>query len=179
MRIRITVNETDDRTGDRTDDLRIAADVRRDVFAHSPVEVDPDSLLHGIHRDENGQAYFECSTEHTDEVRRVLDQYGHAERVQLSEEHEAAGEACQNCGNIAGAVLPAVCPNCNFRDISPCPVCNEGIPRLAYVRLESTRFRCPHCNSHVRLRFNEPLFLSDGCYNEPLVVVEAAEVRAT
>jgi hypothetical protein len=40
QRIRITIPHT---PVDPTDDLRCAADVRRDLWAHSPVEIDPDS----------------------------------------------------------------------------------------------------------------------------------------
>lgn len=174
MHMRITVNET----GDRAEGLRVAANVRRDLFAHSPVEVDPDNPLHGTHRDESGRAYFEFSTEHPDEVRRVLNEYDHADRVELTERREALGEPCLNCGNIAGAVLPAVCPNCEFQDISPCPSCGEEIPRQAYRRDGNALFHCPKCQSQIQLRFNEPMFLPDGRYNQPLVVVEAVEVRA-
>jgi hypothetical protein len=48
MRIRITTRPT----GDRTNDLRVASSVRRDLWAPSPVEIDPDNPLHGTHRDE-------------------------------------------------------------------------------------------------------------------------------
>lgn len=176
MRMRVTVKKA----GTRADELRVAADVRRDLWAHSPVEIDPDNPLHGTHRDSQGRAYFEFSTTFPDEVRRVLETHGHAGRVELTEACEALGDACQNCGNIVGAVLPTVCPNCNFRDISPCPACNEEIPRQLYVRQGGTLFRCPNCQTRVRLRFNEPMFLPDGSYNQPHVVVEVAirhEVR--
>jgi hypothetical protein len=173
MRVRITVIPTDD----RAEDLRTAANVRRDLFAHSPVEIDPDNPLHGTHRDDQGRAYFEFSTEFPDEVRRVIEQFGHQDRVEVTPVHEEIGDACQNCGNIAGPVLPSVCPNCGFHDISPCPCCGQRIPRQQYVRLGSTLFQCPHCRNRVGLRFNEPMFLSDGTYNQPLVIVEAAEVH--
>jgi hypothetical protein len=168
MRFRITVKET----GRRPDDLRIAADVRRDLWAHSPVEIDPDNPLHGTHRDERGRAYFEFSTRFGEEVERLLREYGYADRVSMEEVREPLGQACQNCGNIAGPVLPPVCPSCGFRDISPCPVCGEPVPRQRYTRIEGDLFRCPHCRNRVRLRFNDPMFLADGEYNPPLVVVE-------
>jgi predicted RNA-binding Zn-ribbon protein involved in translation (DUF1610 family) len=76
-------------------------------------------------------------------------------------------------------VLPAVCPNCGFHDISPCPNCGTEVPRQKYVRLGSNVFKCPACEQRVRLRFNEPMFLSDGTYNQPLVIVEGTEVPAT
>jgi hypothetical protein len=171
MRIRITVLPT----GDRTNDLRIAAHVRRDLWTRSPVEIDPDNPLHGTHRDEQERAYFEFSTDDPDEVRRVLGEYGHAECVDMQQVHEPVGQACQNCGNVAGPVLPTVCPNCRFRYISACPVCHEEVPRETYARMGGDLFRCPHCQNRVRLRFNEPMFLGDGMYNQPLVVVEQAE----
>jgi hypothetical protein len=107
-------------------------------------------------------------------VKRVLGDYGHAERVDMQQVHEPVGQACQNCGNVAGPVLPTVCPNCRFRDISACPVCHEEVPRETYARIGGDLFRCPHCHNRVRLRFNEPMFLGDGMYNQPLVVVEQA-----
>lgn len=170
MRMRITVRPT----VDRTNDLRVAASVRRDLWAHSPVEIDPDNPLHGTHRDERERAYFEFSTRYPGEVTRVLDEYGHADRVEVREVSESIGQACQNCGNVVGAVLPTVCPNCQFRDISACPVCNHEVPRQNYTRIGGDLFRCPHCQGQVRLRFNEPMFLGDGTYNQPLVVVEQA-----
>lgn len=170
MRFRITVKNTND----RANDLRIAADVRRSIWAHSPVEVDPDNPLHGTHRDERGRAYFEFSTDLPEEVRRVLTTNHHIDQVDISESQEIASEACQNCGNIAGAILPAVCPNCKFRDISPCPTCEHDVPRQSYIRQTGNLFVCPQCHGRVRMRFNEPMFLEDGRYNEPLVIVEAA-----
>jgi hypothetical protein len=169
MRLRITVKPT----GNRTDELRVAAAVRRDLWAHSPVEVDPDNPLHGTHRDRDRRAYFEFSTRFRGEVDRVLREYHHAERVLVTESREVVGQACQNCGNVAGPVLPTVCPNCEFRDISPCPSCGHEVSRQLYTRISGDLFRCPDCRSQVRFRFNDPMFLSDGTYNQPLVVVEA------
>lgn len=174
MRLRITINET----GTRRGDLRLAADVRRDLWAHSPVEIDPDSPLHGTHRDERGRAYFEFATEFPDEVRRVLSEYGHANHVEIDESRGLVGDACQNCGNVAGSALPTVCPNCGFRDISPCAVCGQEIPRQGYIRRNGQSvFQCPNCRGRVRLRYNDPMFLSDGGYNQPLVVVDEAKIR--
>lgn len=171
MRMRVTVLPT----GDRANDLRVAASVRRDLWAHSPVEIDPDNPLRGTHRDERARAYFEFSTQCPEEVKRVLREHGHAHLVDLQEVNEPVGEACQNCGNIAGPVFPTVCPNCNFRDISACPACHREVPRQNYTRIGGNLFRCPHCHSRVRLHFNEPMFVDDGTYNQPLVVVEQAD----
>jgi hypothetical protein len=164
----------------RADDLRLAANVRQNLWAHAAVEMDPDNPLHGTHRDEQGRAYFEFSTASSEDVRRILQEQPYAEQIELTEAHETVGEACENCGNIAGPVLPTVCPNCHFRDISPCPNCRQEIPRQCYPRVQGALFQCPHCGQRVRLRFNEPMFHPDGSYNQPLVVVEVAirhEVR--
>ena len=171
MRIQITVLPTEN----RTNDLRVADKVRRDLWSRSPSEIDPDNRLHGTHRDAQGRAYFEFSPHNVEEVKRVLHEFGHAERVEVREVDEPIGPECQNCGNVVGPVLPTVCPNCDFRDISACPVCHEEVPRQSYIRNGGEVFRCPHCHSRVRLRFNEPMFVGDGTYNQPLVVVEQME----
>ena len=167
-RMRVTVKPEDD----RVTELRTAAKIRQDLWAHSPVEVDPDHPLHGTHRDEEGHAYFEFSTEFPEEVRRVIDQYNYANRIELSEAQVIPGDECASCGNVAGPVLPAICPSCGFQDISPCPVCEASVPRQSYARISGDLFRCPHCCNQVRLRFNNPMFLADGSYNQPLVLVE-------
>ena len=60
QRVRVTVKHNPD---DPIDDLRWAARVRRDLWAHSPVEIDPDSPRHGTHRDEQKNAFFEFATD--------------------------------------------------------------------------------------------------------------------
>jgi hypothetical protein len=168
MRMRITVNTT----GNRAADLRTATELQRELWAHAPVEIDPGQPLHGIHRDLGGHPYFEFSTANPVEVHRVVQDQGYGERVEASEAQEAIGEACQDCGNIAGPILPTVCPNCQFRDISPCPVCHQEIPRQNYTSLGGDLFRCPNCRNRVRFRFNDPMFLPDGSYNQPLIVID-------
>ena len=64
VRMRVTIKAQDDRASE----LRTAADVRRDLWTHSPVEVDLDHPLRGTHRDEGGRAYFEFATEFPREV---------------------------------------------------------------------------------------------------------------
>ncbi len=172
QRIRLTIRHNPD---DPSDDLRHAARVRTDLWAHSPVEIDPDSRIHGTHRDPEHNAYFEFATEMLDEVKRVLGEYGHSERVTLTIVQDLAGEACQNCGNIAGPVLPTVCPTCHHRDIDPCPNCGEEVPRQEYERISGDLFRCPRCQRHVRLRINPHVWGTDGMLNEPVVVTEAAQ----
>ena len=137
VRMRVTVKAKNDRASE----LKTAADVRRDLWAHSPVEVDPDHPLLGTHRDQDGRAYFEFATERPEEVRRVIEKYQYTNNVDLTETTTLPGEECANCGNVAGPLQLTVCPNCKNR---------------------------------VRLRFNSPMFLPDGSYNQPLVVVEEA-----
>ena len=173
MRLRITVKDR----GNRSDDLRVAADVRRALWGRAPLETDPDNPLRGTHRNEAGLAYFEFATNDRAAVERVLQEQNMADLVQLTPVHEKLGEPCQNCGNIAGPLLLPVCPNCGFRDISPCPYCTSEIPRQHYVRQGGGLLRCPHCGNHVRLQFNEPMVLPDGDFNEPLTVVVEAEER--
>ena len=172
-RIRLTIRHNPD---DPTDDLRYAARVRRDLWAHSLVEIDPDHRVHGMHRDPDRNAYFEFATELPDEVDRVLSDYGHNHRVTFSAVQEHQGEACQNCGNIAGPVLPTVCPTCHHRDIAPCPNCAQEVPRQEYEKIAGDLFRCPRCGRRVRLRINPDIWQSDGTLNEPVVVTEDAQV---
>ena len=171
-KIRITVQHNPD---DPVDDLRIAARVRRDLWAHSTVEVSPDSPKHGTHRDADRNAYFEFATNYPDEVQQVLDKYRYAHRVRAAIVTDEVGPECVNCGNISGAVLPTVCPTCQFRDISACPYCHHEVARQSYSPVCSNIFKCPMCGHRVRLRMRDPLFDSKGHYNEPLVIVEKVE----
>ncbi len=103
VRMRVTINPRKDRASD----LRVAADIRRDLWAHSPVEVDPDHPLPGTHRDPDGRAYFEFATELPDEVRRVIEEYKYTDKVELTETPGLPGEECANCGNVAGPLRPS------------------------------------------------------------------------
>lgn len=171
-RIRLTNRHNPD---DPADDLRYAARVRSDLWAHSPIEIDPDSRVHGTHRDASRNAYFEFATDMLGEVERVIRDYGHSERVDRSVAEEDVGEECQNCGNIAGPVLPTVCPTCHHRDIDPCPKCGEEVPRQEYEKVSGDLFKCPRCGGRVRLHINPDLWRADRTLNEPVVVVENAE----
>jgi predicted RNA-binding Zn-ribbon protein involved in translation (DUF1610 family) len=170
MRMRVTVNPAVDRVGE----LRIATNLRKVLRDLPCVERDSDAVLRGIHRDIAGRAYFEFITSSLPDVRKVIEEGEFAEKVDLTESTTEPGEECVNCGNVAGPTLPTVCPNCHFRDVSPCPMCGQQISREDYIRLSGDLFRCPNCDSQVRLRFNSPMFLPDGSYNPPLVVVEDA-----
>jgi hypothetical protein len=174
-RFRITVINTPD----RADQLRRANRIRETLVDHVRVRLDPVYPLQGIHRDEQGRAYFEFAAEDLQPVRIALAQAGHEDHSELMQPVEAPGDACANCGNIAGPILPSVCPNCGFRDISPCPICRCENPRESYERIAGNLFLCPTplhdgTRHRVRLSFNEPMFGQDGDYRQPLVIVREA-----
>lgn len=159
---------------DPTEELRRLSIFRRDLYAHSPVEIDPDSLAYQARRDEQNRAYFEFSTDYVNEVREVQQNHDHGNWVAIEEVAGPAGEPCLNCGYVSGTFTPSQCPNCNFRDISACPHCHEEVARQEYRSIAGDLFRCPRCDTHVRLHFNDPLIRSDGRHNEPVVIVEVA-----
>ncbi len=80
-------------------------------------------------------------------------------------------DECLNCGNVADKPV-AVCPNCNFREISPCPSCKTDVARQDYVDVPGDLFACPFCRAHVRLRYADPIWDKEGKYNEPVVIVK-------
>ncbi len=170
-RFRITVLDPPD----RAEQIRRASRIRRDLIEQVKVRIDPIYPLQGIHRNNEGRAYLEFVTDDLDEVRHVLRSAGHERYAELNESNEPLGEACTNCGNIAGAILPAICPNCDFHDVSRCPICGELNPRTAYERIRGTLYLCPTkqegIRHRVRLVFNEPMFNPDGSNRQPLVLV--------
>jgi hypothetical protein len=139
------------RKGDRVGELRTVEDLRQDLRARIEVESDPEHPLYGIHRDGSGRAYFEFATKSPAEVREVVKQERYNHDVELTETPPLPGEECENCGNVAGPLLPTVCPNCHFRDISACPICTHEVSRELYIRISGDVFRCPHCKNRVRL----------------------------
>ena len=171
QRIRVTVRHNPE---DSTDDLRWAARLRRDLWAHSPVEIDPDSPRHSTHRDADRNAFFEFATDRLPEVQRVLLAFGYSDRAQVKVIQEGNGTECVNCGNIPPELV-TVCPNCEFRDIDPCPYCNKEVARLAYTSVAGEVFKCPMCHHRVRLQFNDPIRDGKGHFNQPLVCVSPAE----
>jgi predicted RNA-binding Zn-ribbon protein involved in translation (DUF1610 family) len=170
-KVRLTIKRNPE---DPADDLRYAARVRRDLWAHSPVEIDPESPVHGTHRDTSRNAYFEFATNYLADVERVLVDQGHHDRVEIAVKEGEVDPECLNCGisTTTKAELWTVCPNCGFRDISACPYCNEQVARSVYLPFNGDVFTCPKCHRRVRLRFHEPLFDSDGHFIQPIVVVE-------
>ena len=157
---------------DPTEELRYAARVRRDLRAHSPVDVDPDDPRNATYRNAERQPYFELVTDMPQEVKRVIEQYGHSQRVRVTEVDEERGPECLNCGNVAGPVLPTVCPNCQMREISPCPYCGQEVPRQHYIPVSGDLFICPQCRSRVRVQTNPESFAEDGSYSPPLFLVK-------
>lgn len=170
-RVRLTIAHNPD---DPIDDLRCAANLQRDLWAHSPVEIDPGSEMHSARRDTDRHAFFEFTTDYLPEVHRVLREFGYDGRVKVEILEEGNGTECINCGHIPPE-LEAVCSKCGFRDIEPCPYCNNEIARLAYIPVRAEVFRCPMCHHKVRFQFHEPLSDANGKYNQPLVLVSAAE----
>ena len=171
QRVRVTIRHNPE---EPSDDLRWAAQVRRDLWAHSPVEIDPDSPKHGTHRDADRNAYFEFATDWLPEVQRVLRAFGHADRARVEVIQEGSGTECVNCGNISPDLV-TVCPNCQFRDIDRCPYCKNEVARLAYTSIGGDVFKCPMCHRRVRFQFNDPLFDASGHYNQPLIRVNPTE----
>jgi hypothetical protein len=172
QRIRITIHHN---PRDPADDLRWAARIRRDLWAHSPVEIDPDSPAHGTHRDQDRNAYFEFVTDRLQQVQRVLQAQNYTNVAKVDVIAEAAGTECVNCGNISPDLVTQ-CPTCNFRDIDPCPYCKQEIARLAYIPIAGDLFKCPSCHKRVRFQFHDPLFDANGHYCQPLVLVNRTEV---
>jgi len=169
-RMRATI----ERLADRGLEFDVVADLRRDLRAHRLIDVDAAEPLRGTHRDLEGRAYFEFATGLPEDARRLIDESAHGAKVTLAESPALPGPECLDCGNVAGPMRPTVCPNCGFREISPCPHCGAEVPRDAYRRIGGATFRCPTCRKTVDLRFNSEMFLPDGNYNQPLVLVEEA-----
>ena len=172
-KIRITVPRNPKDPGD---DLRVAALVRQDLWAHSSLEIDPDNPRHGTHRDAHGNAYFEFATSRPEEISPVLEKYGYAQRnVTAAVVQQDSGPECMSCGYVNGPITSAVCPKCKFRDIAACPYCKQDVARQAYLPVSGDVFQCPMCDHRVRMRLNDPLVDATGQYNQPVVVLEEAE----
>ena len=81
MRILIKKNEADP-----SKDLAIASSLRRDLYAYSPVEIDPDNPEFKTYRyKDNRQAFFEFETEYPQEVRRVIREHNYENLVEVQE----------------------------------------------------------------------------------------------
>ncbi len=171
QRIRVTARHNPE---DPSEDLRWASRLRRDLWAHSAVEIDPDSSSHSTHRDAERNAYFEFATDHLPEVQRVMREFGYIDRATVDVIQEGNGTECVNCGNIPPELV-TVCPKCQFRDIDPCPYCHNEVARLNYTSVVGEVFHCPMCHHRVRLQINDPMRDGNGDFNQPLVCVSPAE----
>jgi hypothetical protein len=157
---------------DPAEDLKQVARLRRDLWAHSPVEIDSDNPFFRTQRDGDRNAFFEFATDYSGEVERVLRDYGYQNRVTVSDLGEV-GLVCANCGFLAGYVTE--CPNCHHRDIDPCPHCGHKVARERYQAVSGDLFVCPNCRGRVRMQINPDLCKSDGTFNEPMVLVQGAQ----
>jgi hypothetical protein len=123
--------------------------------------------LDGEHTRLDGRMYFDVVAENAELVENAANARGAEVEVVMP---ASKVSECLNCGNTAEAES-TVCPNCQFRDISPCPSCGHEIPRATYVSVGGDLHQCPNCRQRVRLVFNDPLWREDGSYNEPVVRV--------
>lgn len=155
-----------------SDDLSQVARLRRDLWAHSPVEVDPDNPFCRTRRDADHNTFFEFVTESPEQVRRILQEYGYEGRVSIEILSDNIGLVCARCGFFAAPGTR--CPHCNLRDIAPCPLCGEEVACEDYEREGSELFVCPHCRGRVRLEINPDFVRTDGTFEEPVVLVHGA-----
>ena len=82
------------------------------------------------------------------------------------------GLFCTRCGYLTGFVT--VCPNCQQRDISPCPHCRHEVPRERYEPIGGDLLVCPDCRRRVCLQFND-LYGPACSVEEPVVIVQDAQ----
>ena len=81
MRIRIEIRRDENDPGK---DLEIASSLRRDLWVHSPIEIDVDDPSVATRRTpDTGTAYFEFETEYPDEVTRIVREYAYTNFVNV------------------------------------------------------------------------------------------------
>lgn len=161
--IKVYVESTDDMAGD----LRRLGKVRYGLWQSGLVQGAP----LGAHRDRDGHLFFRLRGDFQ-QVRAAVD----PDQAKVELVHDTDADECVNCGNRPGDPLPTVCTNCGFRDITPCPNCQQEVPRQTYEQVaEASLYRCPRCTHHVRLEFNPDLFDAAGQLHAPAVVVRLAE----
>lgn len=132
------------------------------------------AIVRGEYIRNDGRVYLDAAGEMgvtDEEIQSYLGNDVILESEQIGESEPV--EECLNCGNVPESPFTK-CPNCGFQEISQCPSCGEGIPRTGYIPAGGNLFQCPHCRSLVRLAYNEPLWLDEGHYNEPPIVVSSA-----
>ncbi len=164
--IRITVRNIPRRAGETC-----ISTVRRDFLSYWPLEIDLDDPFH-VRQDDGDQFYFEFTTEKLEQaVIQFLRERGHEPYVQVDAQEHAAPD-CIQCGFPRGVTTK--CPNCGFRDITPCPACAREVPRDHYLSVAEDFFLCPHCHQQVWLGFALPANDGDASVNEPMIVVHSA-----
>lgn len=164
--------------GDRKDTLRAASRARLHVRDRLGEQAQ-NAPLRGVHWLPGDRAYFDLNVPSIKEAEEALSDLEidgqPVPSIAVQPAPAVYGDPCVNCGNIAGRSTPPVCPNCNFREISPCPNCKHDISRTEYIPVVGSVFKCPNCSDHVRLTYNEPMFDRNGDYRSPLILIERAE----
>ncbi len=98
--------------------------------------------------------------------------------------HQFAGQVarlegtndCPNCGTkFYENPLPFKCTVCEFQMIQACPVCRHEVPISNYLTEGSTIWKCPECQSRVRVSYVEPMFDARGFLVQPLVELSIAD----
>jgi len=170
--VRVTIRENPD---DKSDGFRYAAKVRRDLWAYSDSDIDPEHDRNRtlLDKTENPRPYFEFTTEDIAQVEQALARHDHKDRTILEDKGEVTISRCAKCGFDAGPGAASICSCCGFRDIDPCPNCGREIARVAYHSIEADVFECPVCCSKVQFSFSEPMVDEEDNLNQPLVLVTA------
>jgi hypothetical protein len=161
VRVKVYMKTTDNPSADL---LRLGK-VRHALWQDGLVEGAP----LGAHRDRDGRLFF--TFRFRGDVKRVRAAVDPTLGAVVEETRDVDADECVNCGNRPGDPFPTICPNCKFRDISPCPSCGQEVPRRSYDNVAGDLFRCPRCKTHVRMEFNPDLFDETGHLREPAVVV--------
>jgi hypothetical protein len=158
--------------GAADDQLRALAGYRHALWKQPGVTIEPAA---SIRRDSDGRLYFEfeIKAENRGAIEVMLKD--RAVDTKLTTMASKPYEECANCGHREDGELPAVCPSCKFRDISPCPLCGCDASRNRYVKIGGELFRCPGCRQIVQMKFNDPVFDSDGNLREPIVILLSTE----
>jgi hypothetical protein len=160
-RVKVYVKTTDNPSADL---LRLGK-VRHGLWRDGLVEGAP----LGAHRDRDGRVFF--TFRFRGDIKRVRAAVDPLLEAFVEVTRATDTDECVNCGNHPGDPLPTVCPNCKYRDISPCPSCRQEVPRQNYDTVAGDLFRCPRCNAHVRMELNPGLFDETGRLREPAVFV--------
>lgn len=129
-------------------DLKTAAQLRQTLVIRLHIEREKPSTR--IKRDVFGKIYFDFATYYPKKIDEILLEFGH---FFIAKDLGEVGMSCTRCGFLAGFVT--ACPECNLRDIDPCPGCHAEIARENYISLASDYFLCPKCKKQVKFSFND------------------------